>query len=43
MNQFIVRDGAGAIGVVAIGVGVCSKAGVGEGKRERVGESVGKV
>ena len=43
MNQFIVRDGAGAIGVVAIGVGVSSEAGVGEGKREGVGEYVGKV
>ena len=43
MNQFTVRDGAGAIGIVAIGVGVSSEAGVGEGKREGVGESVGKV
>ena len=43
MNQFIVRDGAGAIGVVAIGVGVSSEAGVGEGRREGVGECVGKV
>ena len=38
MNQFIVRDGAGAIGV-----GVSSEAGVGEGKREGIGECVGKV
>ena len=43
MNQFIVRDGAGAIGVVAIGVGVCSEAGVGEGKREGIREGAGKV
>ena len=41
MNQFIVRNDA--IGVVAIGVGVSSEAGAGEGKREGVGECVGKV
>ena len=43
MNQFIVRDGAGAIGVVALGIGVSSEAGVGEGKWEGVGEGEGKV
>ena len=43
MNQFIVRDGAGAIGVVAIGVGVSSEAGVGEAKYVSIGEGAGKV
>ena len=40
MSNFIVIIGAG---VVAIGVGVSSEAGVGEGKREGVGECVSKV
>ena len=43
MNQFIVRGGAGAIGIVAIGVGVSSEAGVGEAKYAGVGERAGKV
>ena len=43
MNQFIVRDGAGAIGVVALGVGVSSKAGVGEAKYDGIGERRGTV
>ena len=43
MNQFIVRDGAGAIGVVALGVGVSSEAGVGEAKYVGIGEGAGKI
>ena len=43
MNHFIVRDGAGAIGVVALGVGVSSEAGVGEAKYVGIGEGAGKV
>ena len=40
MNYFIVRNSAG---VVALGVGVCSEAGVGDAKYDGVGERRGKV
>ena len=40
MNYFIVRNSAG---VVALGVGVCSEAGVGDAKYDGVGERRGKI